>query len=133
MAVRMWSIIKADKKTAFNNLVRAQGFDPGLQDSLDVPLWNVADDPSVDSESWYWQSWGGKTEQFFNDLVAAMALLGQLNHGGPPTQGSYYRDDEEQTGATKTTAPVGGWTNELVLADLVRKPDQLQVDSTGPI
>ncbi len=124
--VRIWGIVKAQKAPAYNNQVRVQGIDPALGDSLTVPQWDLGEDPATDPPSHYWNCWRTSRR---DDLVGLLESLGPANDPGPQNQTSYYQSDEPQTGASRTMAPLGGWTNKLVLADLLRKPSARQVDT----
>jgi len=130
--VRVWGIGKVVKQPAYNQQVRVQGIDPGLKDSLDVELWETSEDTAVDPETDYWNSWF-VTEAERDDLVTLMESLGPANEPGPSNQFSYYQSDEPQTGASQTTAPDGGWTNQKILADLTRKPNQHKASDVGPV
>ena len=128
--VRIWGLLKLVKVPAYNNQVRVQGIDPGIGDNMDIELWDVTDDPATDAAIWNWNSWL-VTEAERDELVALMISLGPANEPGPECQAAYYQSDEPQTGASKTTAPVGGWTPELILADTIRKSDNLKPEGSS--
>ena len=117
------SVMRTVKVPAYNNRVRFTGLDVSLEDSLDHELWLAADDPLADDSEWAWNSWFLVPADADILIADVLTDLGPINIPDPQCQGAYYDSREPQTGASATTAPVGGWTGDLILADAFRKPD----------
>ena len=117
------SVMRTVKVPAYNNRVRFTGLDVSLEDSLDHELWLAADDPLADDSEWAWNSWFLVPADADILIADVLTFLGPVNIPGEQCQGAFYDSREDQIGASATTAPVGGWTEELILDDLFRKPD----------
>jgi len=82
---------------------------------------------------WHINSWFGTAEQAERIQREVLDPIGNHNNGASANCASYRTDEVEESegspdaeNGTATTAPFGGWNLERVLADLVRKRDQLE-------
>ena len=107
-------------------------------DVADVPLYDVPGEVLDGAHTWFWHTWVLPKVATEEQSFTADALTGVCESRGPanvPIPGcanAYYRSDEDQTGASTTTAPVGGWDTEQILNSVdarLRSPDNLQVDN----
>ncbi len=117
------SVMRQVKVPAYNQQVRLTGLDVSLGDSLDQMLWLAGDNSLTDDPEWAWNSWFLLPANADILIADVLTDLGPINIPDPQCQGAYYDSREPQTGASATTAPVGGWTGDLILADAFRKPD----------
>ena len=108
--------------------------DPPLNASRDVaikPLYPFPGPVVDDGHIWIEHTW----VQSLADAAVLKAILesrGPANVPGPGCAVAYFRSDEDQTGASSTTAPVDGWdTTEILISSdaRLRSPDNLQVDN----
>lgn len=138
--VRVWARVTVGHGPQYVDTIRDNGHDPTsdpLLDSITVETWSLALPESGPNDG-MWNSWW-MTEAEWAAMEPDLKAIpgGNHNQGNPGTNIATYASNEEQVAegqpATKTKAPFGGWTKELVLDDDgIRSNEACKVRSVEP-